>query len=171
MTLKHCGLFGLLLLQPTTAEAQTFSREGQLLVAPDQRNTAAAQVAVAQSRLFGSMLVSFHVSGQANTPARVVVATREERQTLKVHPETFQMTLLQRERTRRALPNGALICRSYAPIDAIIAAARTRFPGAAVEISPPHKPGAPWLTKVGPALHRVSFDARGYARFKLSAAR
>lgn len=171
MTWKHCWLYALLLLKPAMVHAQTFSREGQLLVAPDQRNTGAAQVAVAQSRLFGSMLVSFHLSAQPGTPAQVVVATREERQTIRVHPETFAMTLIQSERTRRALPSGALICRSYAPIDAIIAAAKTRFPGVAVDILPPHRPGTPWFTKVGVALHRVNFDAKGYARFQRSLAR
>ena len=42
--------------------AQTFDREGRLVVAPEERNIAAAQVAVAQTRLFGSMLVSYRIA-------------------------------------------------------------------------------------------------------------
>ena len=153
------------------AHAQTFTREGQLIVAPEQGNTAAAQVAVARTRLFGSMLVSYRVSGRAGQPARIVVATRAERQIIEVHPETFDLRLVQRERTAYALPRGALVCRSYAPIDAILAAGRKRFAGQGLEVLPPHRPGLPWQVRVGMALHQVKFDAQGYASFKVQLAR
>lgn len=172
---QRCGLIAALALQPAltggTAYAQTFSRDGQLLVAPEAGNTAAAQVAVAQARLFGSMLVSYRVSGKLGEPARIVVATRAERTILEVHPETFQPRLVRRERTTSALPPGALICRSYAPIDAIITAGRKRFPGVAVEVLPPHRPGLPWSAKIGSHVHRVQFDGQGYARFRPKLAR
>lgn len=171
----RAGLVMALALQPgllaTAANAQTFTRDGQLLVAPEQGNTAAAQVAVAQTRLFGSMLVSYRAGGKLGQPARIVVATRTERQIIEVHPETFQLRMVQRERTANALPRGALVCRSYAPIDAILAAGRRRFPGMGIEVLPPHRPGLPWFAKVGSGLHRVQFDAEGYARFKAQLAR
>lgn len=175
MKLVRAGLLVAFACQPgfaaVTANAQTFTREGQLIVAPEQGNTAAAQVAVAQTRLFGSMLVSYRVSGRPGQPARIVVATRSERQVIEVHPETFQLRLIQRERTAFALPRGALVCRSYAPIDAILAAGRKRFAGQGMDVIPPHRPGLPWQVKVGAALHRVQFDAQGYARFKAQLAR
>jgi hypothetical protein len=148
------------------AAGQTFTRGGQLLVAAEPGNTAASQVAVAQGRLFGSMLVSYRVNSRAlGAPAALTIATRSERQILEVHPETYAVRLVSRHATRRALPPGVLLCRSYAPIDAIVRLARSRYPDAVVEVLPPHRPGLPWLAKVGSKTHRIGFDRKGRAYF------
>lgn len=150
---------------PVCTQAQTFSREGRLLVAADNANTAAAQVAVAQARLFGSMLLSYRPGAQPDAPARIVLATRAERMTIEVDPGTFESRLLRREATRNALPRGAIACRSYAPIDNIVTAARRSFGNVGIEIIPPHLPGAHWRARVGLALHTVKLDDQGRALF------
>jgi uncharacterized lipoprotein YbaY len=68
--------------------AQTFDREGRLIVAPEERNIAAAQVAVAQTRLFGSMLVSYRIARPG--VARVAVATRYCYHIKPVLPNPFE---------------------------------------------------------------------------------
>jgi hypothetical protein len=152
-------------LWPAGLQAQTFSKEGQLLVGAETTNTAAAQVAVAQARLFGSMLLSYRPGIRPGAPARMVIATRAERMVVEVDPHTFQTRLVRREETRNALPNGAIVCRSYAPIDAIVAGARRRFGNVAMEIVPPHLPGAQWRARIGLALHQVKLDDQGRAQF------
>lgn len=150
---------------PACAPAQTFSREGRLLVAADEANTAAAQVAVAQARLFGSMLLSYRPGTRPGAPARIVLGTRAERLTLEVDPATFETRILRREATRHALPRGTIICRSYAPIDTIVAAARRKFGNVTMEIVPPHLPGADWRAQVGLGLHTVKLDDKGRVLF------
>lgn len=149
--------------------AQTFDREGRLIVAPEERNIAAAQVAVAQTRLFGSMLVSYRIARPG--VARVAVATRKELKVFEIDSENFDARLVRRVATTTALPKGALVCRSYAPIDAILSAGQRYFPNAALEVLPPHRPGMAWRTRVGNRVLPVSFDNKGVARFGHSASR
>ncbi|OYU01503.1 MAG: hypothetical protein CFE36_10595 [Sphingomonadaceae bacterium PASS1] len=149
--------------------AQTFGRDGRLVMAPEISNVAASQVAIAQTRLFGSMLVSY--KADASGIARITIATRKERQVIDIDAQTYQPKLVRREMTTLALPPGALVCRSYAPIDAIVAAARVRFPKSAVEILPPHRIGMSWRARIGGTVHRVAFDSKGYAKFKAQVAR
>jgi len=63
------------------------------------------------------------------------------------------------------LPKGALVCRSYAPIDAILSAGKRQFPNAELEVLPPHRPGMAWRARIGSRLLAVSFDNKGVARF------
>lgn len=157
------------LLWTAPVAAQTFGRDGRLVMAPEISNVAASQVAIAQTRLFGSMLVSYKTD--ASGIARITIATRKERQVIDIDAQTYQPKLVRREMTTLALPPGALVCRSYAPIDAIVAAARVRFPKSAVEILPPHRIGMSWRARIGVTVHRVAFDSKGYAKFKAQAAR
>lgn len=157
------------LLWTAPVAAQTFGRDGRLVMAPEISNVAASQVAIAQTRLFGSMLVSY--KADASGIARITIATRKERQVIDIDAQTYQPKLVRREMTTLALPPGALVCRSYAPIDAIVAAARVRFPKSAVEILPPHRIGMSWRARIGSTVHRVAFDSKGYAKFKAQVAR
>jgi hypothetical protein len=157
------------LLWTAPVAAQTFGRDGRLVMAPEISNVAASQVAIAQTRLFGSMLVSY--KADASGIARITIATRKERQVIDIDAQTYQPKLVRREMTTLALPPGALVCRSYAPIDAIVAAARVRFPKSALEILPPHRIGMSWRARIGVTVHRVAFDSKGYAKFKAQAAR
>jgi hypothetical protein len=157
------------LLWTAPVAAQTFGRDGRLVMAPEISNVAASQVAIAQTRLFGSMLVSY--KADASGIARITIATRKERQVIDIDAQTYQPKLVRREMTTLALPPGALVCRSYAPIDAIVAAARVRFPKSAVEILPPHRIGMSWRARIGGTVHRVAFDSKGYAKFKAQVAR
>jgi len=131
--------------------AQTFDREGRLIVAPEERNIAAAQVAVAQTRLFGSMLVSYRIARPG--VARVAVATRKELKVFEIDSENFEARLVRRV------------------IDAILSAGKRYFPNAELEVLPPHRPGMAWRTRVGSRLLTVSFDNKGVARFGQSAIR
>ena len=149
--------------------AQTFDREGRLIVAPEERNVAAAQVAVAQTRLFGSMLVSYRQVRPG--VARVTVATRKELKVFEIDSENFEAQLVRRVATTTALPKGALVCRSYAPIDAILSAGKRAFPTAQLEVLPPHRPGMAWRARIGSRLLAVSFDNKGIARFGQSSVR
>jgi hypothetical protein len=116
------------------------------------------------------MLVSYRVNSRAiAAPATLTIATHSERQVLEVHPETYAVRLLTRQATRRALPPGVLLCRSYAPIDAIVRLAHKRYPGLVVEVLPPHRPGLPWLAKVSAVTHRIGFDRSGQAFFRAPA--
>jgi hypothetical protein len=143
--------------------AQTFDRAGRIIVAPEERNVAAAQVAVAQSHLFGSMLVSYRMARPG--VARVAVATRKELKVFEIDSENFEARLVQRVATTTALPKGTLVCRSYAPIDAILSAGKRHFPNAELEVLPPHRPGMAWRARIGSRLLAVSFDNKGVARF------
>lgn len=145
--------------------AQTFGKNGQLLVAGEMRNTAAAQVAVAQANLFGSMLLSYHVDPRTDGPARLTIATRYERRLVEVDPRDYRVKLLRKEVTKNALPGGALICRSYAPIDAIVRVARSQHPGRPIEVFPPHRPGAAWRAQIAAKTYAVNFDKKGRATF------
>lgn len=147
------------------AGAQTFSKDGNLLMPAEARNTAAAQVAVAQARLYGSVLMSYRPGASPEAPARLVVATRRERLTIEVDPVSFQLRQLRRETTRGSFLEGMVVCRSYAPIDAILADGRRRFGSTALEVIPPHKPGEVWRTRVGLAVYDVRLDDDGRARF------
>ena len=145
--------------------AQTFSKNDQLLVAGDLRNTAAAQVAVAQANLFGSMLVAYHVNPRSGRAARLTIATRFERRLVEVDPRDYRVKLLRKEETKNALPGGALICRSYAPIDAIVRVARMQHPGRPIEVFPPHRPGTSWRAQIAAKTYAVKFDKKGRATF------
>lgn len=149
--------------------AQTFGRDGRLIVAPEERNIAAAQVAVAQTHLFGSMLVSYRVARPG--VARVTVATRKELKVFEIDSENFEARLVRRVATTTALPKGTLLCRSYAPIDAILSAGKRYFPNSELEVLPPHRPGMAWRARVESRLFAVSFDNKGVARFGPSSVR
>ncbi len=149
--------------------AQTFERSGRLIVAPEGRNVAAAQVAVAQSHLFGSMLVSYRIVRPG--VARVKVATRTESKVLEIDSRTFEARLIHHVASSTALPKGTLVCRSYAPIDAILLAGKRHFPNAELEVLPPHRPGMAWRAGVNGRLLAVTFDKKGVARFSPSTIR
>lgn len=149
--------------------AKTANRDGGVIVAADERHVAAAQVAVAQTRLFGSMLVSYRT--QRPGVARISVATRKEMKVFEIDSESFEARLVRRVATTTALPKGALLCRSYAPIDAILSAGKRHFPDAELEVLPPHRPKMAWRARIGSRLLAVSFDDRGAARFRPLSAR
>ncbi|MFN3452777.1 MAG: hypothetical protein ACK4ZE_11530 [Sphingorhabdus sp.] len=157
------------LLWTAPVAAQTFGRDGRLVMAPEISNVAASQVAIAQTKLFGSMLVSYKTD--ASGIARITIATRKERQVIDIDSQSYQPRLVRREMTTLALPRGSLVCRSYAPIDAIVATARARFPKSAVEVLPPHRVGMSWRARIGVTVHSVAFDSKGYASFKPQSAR
>lgn len=146
---------------PLAAEA--FDRAGRAIVAPDERHVAAAQVAVAQSHLFGSMLVSYRTLRPG--VARVAVATRKEMKIFEVDSDDFEARLIQRVATTTALPKGTLMCRSYAPINAILSAGKRKFPETELEVLPPHRPGMAWRARVKGRILTVAFDKKGVARF------
>lgn len=115
--------------------------------------------------MFGAMLLSYKASANRNLPAQITIATRTEKRILEVDPQDYAVRLVRRESTRNALPAGALICRSFAPIDAIVQLAGLRYPKAPVEVLPPHKLGLPWRARLGSTTYLVNFDNKGRARF------
>lgn len=143
--------------------AQTFDRAGRLIVAPEEGNVAAAQVAIAQSHLYGGMLVSYRLARPG--VARVTVATRKELKVFEIGSESFEVRLIQSVATTTALPKGTLVCRSYAPIDAILSVGKRHFPNTELEVLPPHRPGMAWRVRVKGRLLAVAFDKKGVARF------
>lgn len=143
--------------------AQTFDRDGRLIAAPERKNVAAAQVAVAQARLFGSMLLSYSANDAGL--ARIAIATRSEMKVIEVDPENFDARIVRRVPTKNALPKGAVICRSYAPIDAILAAGKTRFGTNRLEVLPPHRLEMPWRARIAGRLWNVAFDKKGRVQF------
>lgn len=134
--------------------------------AVERANTAAAQVAVAQADLYGSMLVSYRLDPHSRAGALLTLATRYERRLVQVDARDYRVRVLRKEAVKDALPGGILICRSYAPIDAIIKVARVRHPGKPIEIFPPHLPSAPWRAKILTQNYKVNFDKRGRAAFE-----
>lgn len=156
---------GLLCVAPLSA--QTFDREGRLIVAAERKNVAAAQVAVAQARLFGSMLLSY--SADNSGVARIAIATRSEMKIIEVDPERFDARIVRRIATKNALPKGAVVCRSYAPIDAILAAGKSRFADSRMEVLPPHRVEMPWRARVAGRLWNVTFDKKGRVQFSPAA--
>ena len=162
MSLRHLAALAALMATPLTAGlSQTFDAQGRPLVTSGLPNVGAAQVAVAQARLPGSMLVLYRTGREAGDPARVVVATRTERLVVDVDPETFAVKTLSRERTGRALPAGQIVCRSYAPIDRILGTMRKRGSDGHVRIIPPHRPADSWRVGVGARWYRIAEDERG----------
>lgn len=163
MKLPACLLIAAACLSGAAATAQTYDRENRLIAAAERKNVAAAQVAVAQARLFGSMLLSY--SADDSGVARIAIATRSEMKVIEVDPENFDARIVRRIPTKNALPKGAVVCRSYAPIDAILAAGKARFGVSRIDVLPPHRIEMPWRVRASGRLWNVSFDKRGQARF------